>query len=116
MRLLRIFCVHPRLLPDGHDWLKKVHLQEGSGPPFEARCFELCVLNAGTMPGPAIGQELDLVEQATFTDPSDQSAWIYHRWLLSQALQRYNGAQDSEPQQQHAAHHVCTHHTRNVLV
>ena len=26
------------------------------------------------------------MEQATFTDPEDQSAWLYHRWLLSQAL------------------------------
>jgi hypothetical protein len=64
------------------------------------------------MPGSAIGQELDLVEQATFTDPSDQSAWIYHRWLLSQALQRYKGAEHSEPQQQHVAYQVCTHHTQ----
>lgn len=48
----------------------------------------------------AIEQELDLVEQATFTDPSDQSAWIYHRWLLSQAQQRYQEAQQSGSAQQ----------------
>lgn len=28
-------------------------------------------------------QEYDLVENAIFTDPSDQSAWFYHKWLVS---------------------------------
>lgn len=30
-----------------------------------------------------INQEYDLCTNAFYTEPSNQSAWIYHRWLLS---------------------------------
>ena len=26
--------------------------------------------------------EFDLVKNAMYTDPEDQSVWIYHRWLV----------------------------------
>ena len=30
--------------------------------------------------------EFELLQQAMYTDPSDQSIWIYHRWLLAQGM------------------------------
>lgn len=32
------------------------------------------------------GQVHELEEQATFTNPEDQSAWMHCRWLLSRSL------------------------------
>lgn len=33
-----------------------------------------------------LNEEYDLVHQAIFTDPDDQSGWFYHLWLLDQTV------------------------------
>ena len=35
------------------------------------------------MPKGRLTAEFELLQQAMYTDPSDQSIWIYHRWLVS---------------------------------
>lgn len=35
-------------------------------------------------------EEYDLVHQALFTDPDDQSGWFYHLWLLEQTVKVEN--------------------------
>lgn len=41
---------------------------------------------------PLLEREFDLVRQAVFTDPEDQAPWLYHRWLLSQSVERFKRA------------------------
>jgi len=41
-----------------------------------------CLYSEAQVDSDIFKRELDLIENALFTDPNDQSAWIYEKWLL----------------------------------
>lgn len=41
-----------------------------------------------------IFEEIGLVQQAVFTEPDDQSAWFYYRWLLTSMLELVQSSPD----------------------
>lgn len=36
-----------------------------------------------------LSPEFELVRNAMYTDPGDQSVWIYHRWLIAEGMPRH---------------------------
>ena len=49
------------------------------------------------MPIVLLDAEYNLVKQALFTEPDDQSGWLYHRWLLGQTAAGGRGAGPGAP-------------------
>ena len=52
--------------------------------------YRSSLLNAVGISVAVIAQDLELVQQAVFTEPDDQSAWLYHRWLVSGLAKLYH--------------------------
>ncbi|RYE97296.1 MAG: hypothetical protein EOO41_03655, partial [Methanobacteriota archaeon] len=52
---------------------------------YSAWHYRSGVLAACGMDASAMVTELELLQAAMFTEPDDQSAWFYHRWLLDAA-------------------------------
>lgn len=44
------------------------------------------------LPLSSLAAELDLVRSAVFTEPDDQSAWFYRRWLVGEAVRALRSA------------------------
>lgn len=53
----------------------------------------------GGIPPEALEEEFELVRQAFFTDPEDQSAYFYHRWLLTASMAHCDAAVGTENQE-----------------
>jgi geranylgeranyl transferase type-2 subunit alpha len=60
--------------------------ESGQLDPVQSKDSGACVVSTGLLLRVLISTEFELVSNALYTDPDDQSAWIYHRWLIGSGL------------------------------
>lgn len=53
------------------------------GESFQSRSVNCVLIEPNVVPS-----EFELVKNAMYTDPFDQSVWIYHRWLIGPGTSR----------------------------
>lgn len=84
----RFICKHSNVGPDEElkFTLKKVEANFSNYSAWHYRSSLLPIVHPSSdrnsVAEEILLKEYDLVQNAVFTDPSDQSAWFYHRWLL----------------------------------
>nr|CCA16035.1 geranylgeranyl transferase type2 subunit alpha putat [Albugo laibachii Nc14] len=61
-------------------------------------------------------EEINLVQQAVFTEPDDQSVWFYYRWLIQNAVDLENNETVSESCQLHSFIHSQITWVRELYV
>ena len=72
---------------------RKIELNFSNYSAWHSRTKALPRVHGETLSKETLDEEYELVRQAFFTEPEDQSGWIYHRWLTAQTLK--GGAQGS---------------------
>ena len=58
------------------------------------------------LPGHVLQQEYELVKNAFYTEPHDQSSWLYLRWLIGNSLAGWEKAKGT-PQEASATQVAC---------
>ena len=74
------FGIQRRLPCDHADFTKRHHAGTGTVQP---------------LPSHVLQQEYELVKNAFYTEPHDQSSWLYLRWLIGNSLAGWEKAKDS---------------------
>ncbi|RLN88262.1 hypothetical protein BBJ28_00008930 [Nothophytophthora sp. Chile5] len=65
----------------------KLTLVRQFGRTFRILCARNCIVLPDPLTADVLFDEIGTVQQAVFTEPDDQSAWFYYRWLLTSMME-----------------------------